>query len=80
VSEALARIIEMLCSTTVPLAIYMWANRKRAKREIEEKHEQNQKLMEEMIEERRYFPAHEHLEKSGPLTIEGMRRTGKRWT
>jgi hypothetical protein len=73
-------ILETILTTTVPLGLYMWDNRRRAKKEIEIKHRENTALLSEMITERRFFPAHEHLERSGPLTIDGLRRTDKKWT
>jgi hypothetical protein len=80
-----ARIIENIATITVPLALYMLANRDRAKRENEERdeqnrrendrrHEENKKVLEDLLIERMFFPPHEHTERSGPLTAEGVRR------
>jgi len=72
-------ILETLLTTTIPLGIYMWSNRRQARTEQELKHQQNVQLMSELMEERKYYPAHEHFEKTGVLTAEGMRRTRTEW-
>lgn len=72
-------ILETVLTTTVPLAVYMFTNRRQARREIEKKHQQNQELMAQLMEERKYYPAHEHPERSGPLMAENMRHTKVEW-
>ena len=67
------------CTVTVPLSIYMFTNRRQARTEQELKHQQNVRLMSDLMEERKYYPAHEHFEKTGNLTAEGMRRTKTDW-
>ena len=74
----LQRTIETVLTTTVPIVIYMWANRHAAKNEIEKKHQENLELWQDILNERKNFPAHEHWERSGPLTAEGIRRAGNR--
>ena len=76
-----ARILENIATITVPLALYMLANRARAKRESEEKHLENKKVLEDILVERMYFPPHEHMEKQGPLNADGIRRIPdkRRW-
>jgi hypothetical protein len=68
------RMIETILTTTIPIVIYMWANRRQAKADVESKHEANQRKLDEILTERQYFPAHGHSERSGPLCAEGVTR------
>ena len=61
-------------TVTAPLVLFMWKNRVEAKKQIEARHHQNQELLEELVEERKYFPLHHHVERSGPLTVDGIQR------
>jgi hypothetical protein len=51
----------------------MAANRSRAKKEGDKKHQENQEIMTDVKNHLRYFPPHEHSEQRGPLTAEGVR-------
>lgn len=57
---------------TAPLVLFMWKNRDAAKKQIESRHKQNQELLEELCEERKYFPLHHHTERGGNLTVDGI--------
>jgi hypothetical protein len=70
----LERMIENVAVVTVPVIIFMWRNRNQAKKEQTRKHQENQKLLEELVEEHKYFPLHEHLEQDGPLQAKGVRK------
>jgi|GEM_PF-6612337 len=61
-------------TVTAPIVLFMWKNRNQAKAEVEKRHLQNQSIIEDLLEERKYFVPHEHLERSGPLTYDGIRR------
>lgn len=61
-------------TTGVPIALYMWANRRKAKHEIEKKHEENLQIFNKIQKDMEFFPLHEHLERSGPLSAEGIRK------
>jgi hypothetical protein len=70
----LGHITETVLSSTVPIFIFMWANRKNAKADNDKKHEENQKAIANINAERRYLPAHGHAERTGPLCAEGITR------
>jgi len=61
-------------TVTAPIVLFMWKNRNQAKAEVEKRHLQNQSIIEDLLEERKYFVPHEHLERSGTLTYDGIRR------
>lgn len=65
-------------TVTAPLVLFMWKNRMEARKQIESRHQQNQEMLEELCEERKYFQLHEHVERSGPLTVEGIRKKNGR--
>lgn len=69
----LSHVVETVLSSTIPIGIYMYSNRRQAKHDVEEKHLANQKLLNELLTERKYLPAHGHSERRGPLTAEGIR-------
>lgn len=62
------RIIE----TTLPLVVFLLESRRRAKREQQKQHEENQKAIAEIVTQNRFLPAHKHDEKSGTLTVDGI--------
>jgi hypothetical protein len=70
----IGHITETVLSSTVPIFIFMWANRKKAKADNDKKHEENQKAIANINAERRYLPAHGHAERSGALSAEGITR------
>lgn len=57
---------------SVPVLIYIATNKRQAKADVERRHQENQKLVSELVTERKYFPAHAHSEKTGPLHAEGI--------
>lgn len=59
-------------ATTVPIILYIWNNKRKAKKDTERRHEENQAVLNGLVTERRYFPAHGHSEKSGLLQAEGI--------
>lgn len=59
-------------TVTAPLVLFMWKNRVEARKQIESRHKQNQDLLEELCEERKYFPLHHHTERAGALTVDGI--------
>jgi hypothetical protein len=67
-------VVETFCTATVPILLYMWHNRDRAKAEQQRKHEENQRLLEAIKTEREWLPSHGHAERSGMLTAEGITR------
>lgn len=66
-------VVEIL-GVTVPIIIYMAANRYTAKKDTEARHEQNQLKLNEIIAERNYLPPHGHIEEDGPLKADGIIR------
>lgn len=68
--DDLLRILEI----TVPIMLFMWANKRTAKRENEKRHKENQDKIAELVSERDYLPPHGHIEEAGPLQAEGIIR------
>jgi hypothetical protein len=64
---------QLFLTVTSPILLYMWRNRDMAKAEQQKKHEENQRLLEEIKAERAWLPAHGHAERSGPLCAENIR-------
>ena len=66
-------------STVGGIFFYLWKQKRGAKREQDKRHEENQKklddLLEERDEERKYGFRHRHVDiaKTGPLLIENLR-------
>jgi hypothetical protein len=71
-------VIRDLLTITVPILLFMWRNRSKAKKETAIKHEENQRILNEILTERQYIPAHGHRETSGPLLAENIYRAPKR--
>jgi hypothetical protein len=67
-ADHLYRILEI----TVPVLLFMWANKRAAKKDVERRHQENQELITRLSTERKYFKPHMHSEKEGPLTVEGL--------
>lgn len=59
-------------ASSVPVILFILGNRERAKRDMDKRHAENQKLLEEIAQERKYIPPHGHKERSGPLTADGI--------
>lgn len=66
-------IVEIL-GVTIPIILYTAANRHSARKEMANRHEQNQEKLDEIIEERNYLPPHGHIETDGPLQADGIIR------
>lgn len=66
------RIGETVVTTTVPIILIMWSNRRRAKRDMDARHAENQKKLDDLAKEREYFPVHIHTEREGNLTVKGL--------
>ena len=69
-----ARVVENIATITVPLALYAMANRRKAKKEIDEKHAENVEMFNTLVLDKKFFPPHEHLEQSGALSVTGIRK------
>jgi len=70
----LSHIIETVLTSTVPLGLYMWNNRRIAKQESQKKHVENQDLLSEIKSNLEDHPPHHHIERgSMPLTAAGIR-------
>ena len=63
-----------IAGTAVPIILFLFGSRERAKRDANRRHEENQRLMQDIVAERRYLPAHGHAERSGPLSAENITR------
>ena len=72
------RMLESFATVTVPIVILMLRNRDLARKEQARKHEENQKLLEEIKTEREWLPSHGHRERSGPLAAEGITKAPDR--
>jgi len=70
----IGHVIETVLVSTVPIFLYMWSNRRQAKSDMTKRHEENQEKMNEILNERKYLPAHGHSERSGPLHAECITR------
>ena len=60
-------------ATVVPIVLYMWSNKRRAKHDTEKRHEENRQKLDELVSEGRNYPPHMHTEKRGPLTVDGVK-------
>lgn len=69
----LGHVLETILGSTVPIFLYMWNNRRTAKSDVAKKHEENQRMLNEILTEQKYFPPHGHSEVKGPLAAEGIR-------
>lgn len=69
------KILETFITVTVPILIYIWTSRRETKKETDAVHQKNLELWNEILNERKNFPAHEHWERNGPLNAEGIRRS-----
>lgn len=69
----IGHITETFFTATVPIALYFWANRQQARKEGEAKHEENRTKLDEILNERQYYPTHSHVERTGQLTSQGIR-------
>lgn len=65
-------ILETFLTSTVPIVIYLWNNRRQAKAENQKKHQENIAVQESIAETLRWHPPHKHSERVGPLTAEGI--------
>ena len=70
----LEHVAETILTSTVPILLFMWSNRRKAKADTAQKHEENQAVLNEILTERKYLPAHGHAERSGPLQADGITR------
>ena len=70
----LAHLLTDIFGVTVPVIIYMAANRYNARKEMMARHEQNQEKLNEIIAEHGYLPPHGHIEEKGPLMADGIIR------
>ncbi len=61
-----------LISVTVPLLLYAWNNKRKARRDQDRRHEENQKILQQVAAERQFLPLHRHGERTGPLTVDGL--------
>lgn len=79
-SDLTHSIIEIL-GVTIPIILYMAANRYSARKEMMARHVQNQEKLNEIISERNYLPPHGHIETAGPLHADGIIRkpNGRRY-
>lgn len=59
-------------SGSVPVLIQIAKNRKKATEDTERRHRENQAMINGLVTERKYFPAHAHSEKTGPLSAENI--------
>ena len=64
----LEKFAENIISVTVPLLLYAWNNKRKAKRDEDKRHQQ-------MLAERQFLPAHRHKENEGPLYVDGIMYT-----
>lgn len=58
--------------TVGPIVGLMIKNRRKAKQEVTEKHDENKKLLENIITLQKYHPPHTHAERKGPLLAENI--------
>jgi hypothetical protein len=83
-TQSLQRIIE----TTIPILLFLWAQKRKAKKETERRyedakrendrrHEENKERLDELLDERQYLRPHDHQEQNGPLMAEGVVRRRK---
>lgn len=75
ISPDYGHMVETVFSTTVPILLAIWMSREKTKKEVAKKHEENVKIWNQILNERENFPAHEHWERQGPLTADGIRRS-----
>lgn len=57
---------------SIPVIIYMMSNKHQARIDVERRHQENQKVLNGLVTERKYFPSHGHGEKAGQLHVEGI--------
>jgi hypothetical protein len=65
-------IFGVATSVTLPVILYLAANKRDAKKERLAQHEENKKKLDAIISEREFFPPHGHIEEDGPLQAEGV--------
>jgi hypothetical protein len=68
----LEKLAYNLLGVTAPVVIYLWSNKRKAKRDQDRRHEENQKILQQVVAERQFLPAHRHSEKDGPLYADGI--------
>lgn len=61
-----------VAATSVPVLLFMWNNRRQARKEIQEKHKESMRQQGEITTLLRFHPPHTHGEKAGPLHAEGI--------
>jgi hypothetical protein len=61
-----------LLGVTAPVVMYLWSNKRKAKRDQDRRHEENQNILRQVVAERKFLPLHRHGEKTGPLTVDGL--------
>ena len=57
---------------SLPVMLYIWSNKRKAREDTERRHQENQSLLLGMSTRERYYPHHKHLERTGNLTTEGI--------
>jgi len=63
-------------ATVIPIVLYLWSNKRKAKHDMDRRHEENQTILHEIVAEREYLPPHFHRERIGPLSAEEIRYKG----
>lgn len=69
-------IIEIL-GVVIPLVLYIASNKYSAKKENEKRHAENTRRLDELVSEREYLKPHDHIEREGPLMVQGIIRKRK---
>lgn len=61
-------------AATIPLWLFIWDNKRRAKADNEKRQEKIQEVVNSLVTERKFYPSHGHDEKGDktPLTVEGI--------
>lgn len=66
-------VVETL-SVSIPIILYLAANRHGAKKEAKQRDEVVQKKLDSVITEQQYLRPHDHIEAEGSLQVEGIIR------
>ena len=77
--------LERILETTIPIIIFLWDQKRRAKKENQERfenlrvenaqrHQENKNRLEALMSEREYLQPHDHVETEGNLLAEGIIR------
>ena len=61
-------------AASIPVILYMAANKHSAKKENEMRHAENKSRLDNLMEGQKYLKPHDHIEEAGALQAEGIMR------